>query len=341
MKGEGRRGDPGTGRRGKEGRGGDAATGRRGDSEATNFVASDPKPAGLNPGDIIVIAYLAIIALLIILFSHRIEHWALLCAAHLVVAALVTLPAKFDSPLRVTASPRLGVASLLRGWYPLLLIGLTYKELTYLIPRIHPRDFDVALAAIDYRMFGVNPTVWIERFTWPPLTEIFQLTYSTYYLLPVILGVVLWRKKRFDSFFFFVFVLMFGFYLSYLGYIAVPAIGPRFLSSIVESQTKPLTGVWLFLPVRQMLDRAEGITRDCFPSGHTELTLLVLFYAYKLHRRSFWFFLPFGIGIILSTVYLRYHYVIDVVAGLLLAVAVVVAAKPLFGALGGRAPREA
>jgi len=40
-------------------------------------------------------------------------------------------------------------------------------------------------------------------------------------------------------------------------------------------------------------------------------------------------------------VYLRYHYVIDLVAGSLLAAAVVVVAKPLFGALGGRAPREA
>ena len=188
-------------------------------------------------------------------------------------------------------------------------------------------------------MFGVNPTVWIERFTWPPLTEVFQLTYSTYYLLPVILGVVLWRKKRFDDFFFWVFVLMFGFYLSYLGYIAVPAVGPRFLPSIVEAQTKPLTGVCFFLPVRQMLDRAEGITRDCFPIGHTELTLLVLFYAYKLHRRSFWLFLPFGIGIILSTVYLRYHYVIDVVAGALLAVAVVAVAEPLHRAIARRCNR--
>lgn len=339
MKRKGRRGDGATRGREKEGRRGDAATRRRGDSESADALFEYPITSGLNPGDVIVIAYLALIALLIILFSHRIEDWALLCAGHVAVIAMVSLLAKFGSPL-VSASARPRVLRLLRGWYPLLLIGLTYKELTYLIPRIHPRDFDAALAAIDFRMFGVNPTVWIEPFTWPPLTEVFQLTYSTYYLLPVILGVVLWRKKRFDSFFFFVFVLMFGFYLSYLGYIAVPAIGPRFLPSIVEAQTKPLTGVWFFLPVRQLLDRAEGITRDCFPSGHTELTLLVLFYAYKLHRRSFWFFLPFGIGIILSTVYLRYHYVIDVVAGAALAVVVVVVAKPLFGALGGKAPRE-
>jgi membrane-associated phospholipid phosphatase len=333
-----------------EERRGDAATRRRSDPKVTEALAAEPTSIRLNPADIVVIAYLAIVALLIVIFSRRIEYWAWLGAAHLVVIALVVLLARFGpsgsavtaSPrLRVSPSPPLRVLWFLRGWYPILLIGLTYKELTYLIPRIHPRDFDAMLAAIDYRMFGVNPTVWIERFTWPPLTEVLQLTYSTYYLLPVILGVVLWRKRWLDKYFFWVFVVMFGFYLSYLGYLAVPAIGPRFLPSIIEAQTKPLTGVWLFLPVRQMLDRAEGITRDCFPSGHTELTLLVLYYSHRFHRRTFWWFLPFGIGIILSTVYLRYHYVIDVVAGALVAAIVVVVAKPLFAVLGGRAPREA
>jgi len=347
VSGGGQRGDAATGRRDNDGRRGDGAARRRGDSESTETVSED---SGLNPGDIVVIAYLVIIAVLILIFSRRIEYWAWLCAAHFVVIALVISLGKLaDPPIRVpgspplplSPSPSLRVLWFLRGWYPLLLIGLTYKELTYLIPRIHPRDFDAALAAIDFRMFAVNPTVWIERFTWPPLTEVFQLTYSTYYLLPVILGVVLWRKKRFDCFFFWVFVLMLGFYLSYLGYIAVPAIGPRFLPSIVEAQSKPLTGVWCFLPVRQMLDRAEGITRDCFPSGHTEITLLVLYYAHRFHRRAFWWFLPFGIGIILSTVYLRYHYVVDVLAGALVAAIVVVVAKPLFGALGGRALRRA
>ena len=42
-----------------------------------------------------------------------------------------------------------------------------------------------------------------------------------------------------------------------------------------------------------------------------------------------------GTGVIVSTVYLRYHYVIDVVAGALLAVTVVMIAKPLYRLLGG------
>ncbi|PYT07514.1 MAG: hypothetical protein DMF60_06915 [Acidobacteria bacterium] len=186
----------------------------------------------------------------------------------------------------------------------------------------------------------MNPTVWLERFTWPPLTEVLQLTYSSYYLLPVILGVVLWRSGRFGEFHFWVFIVVLGFYLSYLGYITVPAIGPRFLPEIVQAQTKPLTGIWLFQPVRAMLDRAEGITRDCFPSGHTELTLLVLYYAHRFHRKTFWWLLPLGTGVILSTVYLRYHYVVDIVAGALLMAAIVMMANPVYRLLGGNEARE-
>ena len=314
---------------------------RRGDAASNGYDAVS-KTLHLNPADKAVIAYLAIIALLILTFSYRIESWGWLCALHAILIGVVVLLARWEhsSLRRVAASPRRPFASFVHGWYPVALMFVTYKELTFLIPRIHPRDFDATLAAFDYRLFGVNPTVWIERFTLPPLTEILQLTYSTYYFLPVILGAVLWSKGWFDKFRFWVFIVVLGFYLSYLGYIAVPAIGPRFMASIVAAQTKPLTGVLFFSTIREALDRAEGITRDCFPSGHAELTLLVLYYAHKFHRKTFWWLLPVGTGIIISTVYLRYHYVVDVAAGALLAVAVVLIAKPLYGLVGGKLARR-
>jgi membrane-associated phospholipid phosphatase len=303
----------------------------------------------LTPADKVVVAYVAAIALLILIFNYRIESWGWLCAGHAVLIMLIVLVARWDRPgfpappryvpspsRRVASSPPLRVITFIHGWYPVVLIGLTYKELGYLIPRIHPHDFDSALASIDYRVLGVNPTVWLERLTWPPLTEVLQLTYSTYYFLPIILGVVLWRTRELERFRFWVFVVVLGFYLSYLGYLAVPAIGPRFLPAIVEDQTKPLTGVLLFTPLREALDRAEGITRDCFPSGHTELTLLVLYYAFRLHRKTFRWLLPFGMGIIVSTVYLRYHYIVDVVAGAGLAVAVIVIARPVYRMLDSK-----
>jgi membrane-associated phospholipid phosphatase len=339
VKRERRRGD------GETGRGGEGAwrswsegaTGRRGNPASEKPHDSSQQDTRLNPADKVVISYLVFVAILISIFSHRIEWWVWLCVGHATAVAVVVLIAR---SLPIAPSPPLPLASFIRGWYPVALIPITYKELSYLIPLIHPRDFDATLAGIDHRFLGVHPTVWLERLTWPPLTEVLQLTYSTYYFLPLVLGVVLWRKGWFEKFDFWVFIVVLGFYLSYLGYVAVPAIGPRFLPSIVEAQTIPLTGVWLFQSMREMLDRAEGITRDCFPSGHTELTLLVLYYARTFHRKVFWWLLPLGTGVIVSTVYLRYHYAIDVVAGALVSVAVVMIAKPLYRVLGGKEARE-
>ncbi|MFP5262346.1 MAG: phosphatase PAP2 family protein [Blastocatellia bacterium] len=344
---------------------GDSARRRRDDPRAgpSSDEPSPPRgarPAGasdrgpyrglLSPADKVVIAYVTIISALVLTFSYRIDLRGQLIAAHALGVAAVVLAAKWErrarrgygdpaggpmADLGESRSPYLSTARFVRGWYPVALIPITFTELRYLIPLIHPRDYDSELAAIDYRIFGVHPTVWLERWTWPPLTEALQISYVTYYFLPIALGAVLWRKGWLDKYHFWVFVVAFGFYVSYLGYMAVPAIGPRFLPPIKEAQTFPLKGVWLFDSIRATLDEAEGVTRDCFPSGHTEITLLVLYYARKFHRRTFWWLLTPGTMLIFSTVYLRYHYVIDVAAGAAVAVAVALTAKPIHRALGG------
>lgn len=309
----------------------------RDDAPAAEDDAQPPDSRSLlHPADKVVIGYLVLIAALIIAFSFRIPIWPQLIAAHALVIGGVLLLAKWEQAgdRRVA-----GLGRFIHGWYPVALITTTFKELTYLIPFIHPRDFDVELAAIDHRLFGVHPTVWLERLTLPALTEVLQIVYASYYFLPIILGAVLWRKRWFERYRFWVFVVALGFYVSYLGYLVVPATGPRFLPEIKAAQTFPLTGVWIFQSLRETLDRAEGITRDCFPSGHTEMTLLVLYYARRFHRRTFWLLLPVGSALIFSTVYLRYHYVIDVAAGVATAALVIVIAAPLFRALGGSAQR--
>jgi membrane-associated phospholipid phosphatase len=60
------------------------------------------------------------------------------------------------------------------------------------------------------------------------------------------------------------------------------------------------------------------------------MTLLVLYYARRFHRRTFWLLLPVGSALIFSTVYLRYHYVIDVIAGAAAAALVILIAEPLY-----------
>lgn len=278
--------------------------------------------------DKVIIAYLTILSVLILFSTERIEKWYWFVIVHTLASLFFVVLAKWLAPWLGT------VGHYLRSWNALLVIPLTYKELEYLIPRIHPRDFDWQLAGIDYRIFGAHPTLWLERWLWPPLTEYFQIFYATYYFYPLILGIVLWRKGWLVKFHFWVMILMLGLLTSYLGYLAVPAIGPRFI--LADQQTQPLTGIFLFEAIRTTLDKAEGITRDCFPSGHTELTLLVLYYSWRFHKPTFkWFLIPCS-TIILSTVYLRYHYVVDIVAGFLFALAIVLTANWLHRKLGGK-----
>jgi hypothetical protein len=108
------------------------------------------------------------------------------------------------------------------------------------------------------------------------------------------------------------------FYLSYLGYFAFPALGPRF--EIPHMQTAPLEGVWLTQAIRDGLDHLELIQRDAFPSGHVGVSLLVLYYARRFLRNSFLPYLVVVGSMGVSTVYLRYHYVVDVLSGVILAV---------------------
>jgi len=134
----------------------------------------------------------------------------------------------------------------------------------------------------------------------------------------VSLGIMLLLHHKKDEFNVTIFLVVFCFYLSYLGYILFPALGPRF--TINDLQDVPLNGLLVAEPIQNFLNRLEGIKRDAFPSGHTAIALTVLYLSYKFETKLFRILLPAVGALILSTVYCRYHYVVDVLAGILLAV---------------------
>ncbi len=68
------------------------------------------------------------------------------------------------------------------------------------------------------------------------------------------------------------------------------------------------------------LDRLESAHYDCFPSGHTELTILAWWGSRMVSKRLFWVYFAYTPSIIFATVYLRYHYTVDVLAGAFVAI---------------------
>ena len=97
----------------------------------------------------------------------------------------------------------------------------------------------------------------------------------------------------------------------------VPALGPRFYLDGTfnhDLMRGPLASASV-----STLNTLGGENRDAFPSGHTEIVMIVLVYAWTYRRWYFWVALPLVTGLIISTVYLRYHYAVDVLAGMVLA----------------------
>jgi len=197
--------------------------------------------------------------------------------------------------------------------FPILCVLLVFDSLGRLVHYINPGDIDPLLIRIDYTFFHNHPTVMLEKIMNPLLTDILQLAYTSYYLIPITFCIILFKKgmeKEFDRS---VFLILFCFYLSYVGYILFPALGPRFYLSHI--QTSELRGFLIAEPIQNILNSLEGIKRDAFPSGHTAITVLVLFLAYRYNKVYFWIALPVVSALIFATVYCRYHYVVDVVAG--------------------------
>jgi len=210
---------------------------------------------------------------------------------------------------------------------PILFVILIYESLGDLIQHLQP-DIDPYLISIDLFVFGVHPTVWIERWIVPWFTDIMSFAYVSYYFIPVILVLTLYLKDRMPEFNESMFVLAFGYYLSFIGYILFPAIGPRY--TLTHLQSIPLEGSLLTDLVRDVLNALEHNKRDCMPSGHTQIVLIVLYLAHRYERFLFYLFLPIICGLILSTVYLRYHYVIDLFAGASIAVGCMIIGPRLY-----------
>jgi membrane-associated phospholipid phosphatase len=78
--------------------------------------------------------------------------------------------------------------------------------------------------------------------------------------------------------------------------------------------------------MQSSLDRLESAHYDCFPSGHTELTILAWWGSRMVSNRLFKAYFAYTPPLIFATVYLRYHYSVDVLAGAVLAAGLIVSA---------------
>lgn len=289
----------------------------------------------LKAFDLVVVTFSLFLILLQIIFNEQIQvtrNWIFINLLVIVIAFGVAYLESISEKK---------IWSIVHYWYIAPVILITFRQLFYIVKPVRTYDFDQLFIQIDRWMFGTDPTHFLYHFANPILTEILQTVYGMFYLLPIILGLSLLNKNRHVALDFAVFSVIYGFFLSYLGYFSLPGIGPRFTLHDFNTINESLPGLYLTNFLREMTNIGEGIPagtpnpaeivqRDVFPSGHTMITLIVVYLSIKLKSRSRYFLVPIGSLLIFSTVYLWYHYVIDLIGGLLFMIFAMWSGKYIF-----------
>lgn len=203
----------------------------------------------------------------------------------------------------------------------------SFSHLQYILPTARSVRLDAEIYAFDKLVFGFEPAEVFDQFVTTSTVEWFSFFYFGYFFIlavhifPFMLAVKNMRLVAELSF-----GLVALFCVGHLLYIVVPGYGPY--QHLAASFTHELEGPTWWRLVRAAVDAGEVTARtDIFPSLHTAAPTFLALFGVR-HRRLSPFrytWIPmalFASQIVISTMFLRWHYLIDVVAGLMLATAV-------------------
>lgn len=294
--------------------------------------------------DVLTVAFSAALVLVALVFRGRVAGWAGVAAVS--AAIVVGLPALAAAR---SAHPWPALA-FLHDWAFAPLAYVLYLQVNLLVrPLRGGWVADPALISMDRWLFGGDAAALLGAAAFPPLTELLQIAYTSFYLLVVAVGAELWLRGDARRFHLYAFSCAVGFFLSFLGYLAVPAVGPRFTLFDIATVERELPGLWLTPALRAFVDGGglvpPGLSReaamalaprDVFPSGHTLVTLVAVYWSWRFRLKVGWAVSALGALLVLGTVYLRYHYAVDVVAGFAFAAVTVAVTRPLHRGISTR-----
>jgi membrane-associated phospholipid phosphatase len=278
--------------------------------------------------EIVGITVMGVVACVFLKYSQRIDlifgvtgyHWRLINNMVGIVQNLTTWLFTFGLLLLVTLYSWLNksehakvrqFAVGVRASIAFFLVMAVYKTVIFYISVLNPVDHDIILKHIDRALFfGRLPSEWLEPLIWRPLTWLLSLCYASWFAL-VYFTIFLMLSRSEQALREYVFTAVITFYIGYLTYVFVPAIGPIF----TVHYDRPIGGITNVLTLGQAV-----LSRDCFPSLHTGISIVMLVEVWRHRRRWCWLYIPLVTLIIFSTLYLRIHYGIDVIAGAALAI---------------------
>jgi len=203
-----------------------------------------------------------------------------------------------------------------RDFAPFLSILIIYFNLQDAIFLINPKDIHHTLIQLDEKLLGFQPTVWAEKFYHPRLTDWFSFSYLNYYFMTPILLALLYLNKSYESFRRVIVTIMISYFMGFISYIIFPASSPYLV--IPEMYDVDIWQDTSFISwlTYSIVDLSPHRVRDAFPSMHNAIVLLTMIMAWRYHRTFFWVQFPVAISLPFATIYLRYHYAVDIIGAL-------------------------
>jgi hypothetical protein len=288
--------------------------------------------AGLQVTDAVILGTLLLFAILIPPFHTRIsEPWILLARtgfwALYYLGSLYLLPLVKNRFLWLLV--RAGTVQFLL--YQLFMICQRLQL-------IWVRNWqDRAVLGWEKTVFGVQPTVWLQKFISPPLTEWLMFSYVIYVILYPALGALIYFRRGERPLEDYLLTLALANLVCFLGFMIFPVAGPLYY--MADAYSVPFKGGFFTAWGEYIRTHVHEIGSN-LPSPHCAVATVMWVMAHRYVRPAFYVLAPTILSLYISTFFLRYHYLSDTVVGILVALLAIIAA-PVFPKLWNAAAQHA
>lgn len=286
---------------------------------------------GLLSVEVLTLAYMLITAVMTLVWWDGIAHpedmmvWRGGALLFMVLANIIY----HFYPSRLTIALRaIPLLLCLAQWYP-----ETYefcKQFNYQ---------DHVFAGIDWMIFGCQPSIEFSRLLpgaqW---SEAFSMGYYAYYYM-MMATLLFYLFARYERFQWASWVFLGSFFIFYLIFEFLPVAGPQYYYCAIgidraqeayfpelghyfvnHQEMLPMEAKGIFGQLVKLAQEAGERPTAAFPSSHVGMSTVTMLLAWKSGNRwLFWLQMPFYVLLVFATVYIRAHYAIDSVAGLVVA----------------------
>ena len=276
---------------------------------------SNPKQNSYsNAIDVVCLTFVALLLILTVAFPGKVLNASVLAKELFIAGSLY-----FIGTLIVRQLSNGFLNTVLQTLLVLALFSFLFKAVDGFQHLLINGWMDDTLLSMEYWLTGTESTLILQKLTNPILTEWMMFAYVLYIPLLPAIALICYSSAGVEGTRDYLFNLSLANVVCYVGFILFPVASP--LYHWPELYTVSLDGGF-FAWCGEWIRHTQHYAGGSLPSPHCAAGTIMFAMAYRYNRKIFYISLPTFLTLYVSTVYGRYHYVWDGIAGILAAVLV-------------------